>query len=442
MTIFTQKPNLSRSWLRHLKTQSWKNTLIKIISSILTAVRQVTKSINIIRFFNFRKRSAEIVKIFNSNYVKTAKKFSKISRKSKNQLSPKVKFDFIKLDFVYRHSGLFILTFLVLTSNYLIGKSTQTISEEYLVDIPISESSAVSEEDLTKLVSKITKYTNSKIKTDPQKVVNRLIAKDAMVLTDGQYINKPLVLATSDISENQSTTAVASKKSITEYRVQGGDTISLIAQKFGISVATIKLANGLSLDTIKPGQKLTILPVSGILHIVKKGENLSSIVARYHGDLFKTIQENNLDQNSTIYAGQKIVIVGGRQPAPTQIASRSYQRNTSQRRAGQVSGAVHHGRGPNHFPFGWCTWYVASRRYIPWSGNAGAWPSQARRYGYQVGYTPAVGAIIVTGESRWGHVAYVESVHGNTVTVSEMNFTRWGRVNYRTLSAGHGLYIY
>ena len=139
----------------------------------MTAVRQVTKSINIIRFFNFRKRSAEIVKIFNSNYVKTAKKFSKISRKSKNQLSPKVKFDFIKLDFVYRHSGLFILTFLVLTSNYLIGKSTQTISEEYLVDIPISESSAVSEEDLTKLVSKITKYTNSKIKTDPQKVVNR-----------------------------------------------------------------------------------------------------------------------------------------------------------------------------------------------------------------------------------------------------------------------------
>jgi surface antigen len=91
---------------------------------------------------------------------------------------------------------------------------------------------------------------------------------------------------------------------------------------------------------------------------------------------------------------------------------------------------------PNHFSYGFCTYYVATRRYVPWFGNAIDWWPNARSYGYPEGSTPKVGAIMVTRESSIGHVAYVESVSGNTFVVSEMNFTAWNVVDRRTITLG------
>jgi len=91
----------------------------------------------------------------------------------------------------------------------------------------------------------------------------------------------------------------------------------------------------------------------------------------------------------------------------------------------------------NHFPWGWCTFYVASRRYVPWNGNAITWLWGARTFGFPTGSTPRVGAIMVSAESVWGHVAYVESVASNgSFVVSEMNFTAWGVVDFRTIVPG------
>lgn len=93
--------------------------------------------------------------------------------------------------------------------------------------------------------------------------------------------------------------------------------------------------------------------------------------------------------------------------------------------------------GPNHFSYGYCTWYVANRRYIPWFGNAIEWWPNARAYGYLEGQTPQVGAVMVTRESSAGHVAYVESVNADgSWTVSEMNYVAWGVVSRRTIRYG------
>ncbi|HVD02283.1 MAG TPA: CHAP domain-containing protein [Candidatus Dormibacteraeota bacterium] len=92
---------------------------------------------------------------------------------------------------------------------------------------------------------------------------------------------------------------------------------------------------------------------------------------------------------------------------------------------------------PNHFTYGYCTWYVANRRYVPWFGNAIDWWPNARPFGYAEGPTPRVGAIMVTRESGYGHVAYVESVNADgSWTVSEMNFTGWDQVDRRTIRPG------
>jgi surface antigen len=95
------------------------------------------------------------------------------------------------------------------------------------------------------------------------------------------------------------------------------------------------------------------------------------------------------------------------------------------------------GAYPNRFAYGYCTWYVANKRYIPWLGNAIDWWPNARAYGYGEGSIPRVGAVMVTRESGYGHVAYVEAVNADgSWYVSEMNFVGWNRVSTRTIRPG------
>jgi len=109
---------------------------------------------------------------------------------------------------------------------------------------------------------------------------------------------------------------------------------------------------------------------------------------------------------------------------------------------GSVSGAS------NGFTYGYCTWWVAHKRYVPWRGNAAQWWWNARPFGYAEGSGPRAGAIMVmgySGTSPQGHVAYVESVNPNdSFLVSEMNWWGvpgggWGRVDYRTVSSFSGV---
>lgn len=104
---------------------------------------------------------------------------------------------------------------------------------------------------------------------------------------------------------------------------------------------------------------------------------------------------------------------------------------------GAGPGVIGASSGANHFPFGWCTYYVASRRNVPWLGNAITWLWGARAFGFATGSFPRVGAIMVTAESVWGHVAYVESVSSSgSFIVSEMNYNAWGVVDFRTVVPG------
>ncbi len=98
----------------------------------------------------------------------------------------------------------------------------------------------------------------------------------------------------------------------------------------------------------------------------------------------------------------------------------------------------------NNYSYGYCTYYVATRRNIPGNwGNAVNWYYQAQLAGYRVGAAPAAGAIAWTGAGSAGHVAYVEQVSGTQVYLSEMNFNgNWNRVTYRWAPASSFRYIY
>ncbi|MGH7698788.1 MAG: CHAP domain-containing protein, partial [Candidatus Dormibacteria bacterium] len=91
----------------------------------------------------------------------------------------------------------------------------------------------------------------------------------------------------------------------------------------------------------------------------------------------------------------------------------------------------------NAFPWGECTYWVASQRQVPWRGNAIAWWGNAQAYGAPEGQVPVVGAVAVYDNGYDGHVAYVTKVLPNGSWVqSEMNVAGFGVVDTRTMSPG------
>jgi len=232
------------------------------------------------------------------------------------------------------------------------------------------------------------------------------------------------------------------------YTVQDGDTVSGIAQKHNITVNTILWANDIdNIDSIAPGDILFILPVAGLSHIVKEGDTIESIATKYKADKEKIIAFNDLPANGAVEKGDEIVIPGGQgetsywdsrnEATSGAIEKRQYANSTGG--TPEISGwkDLTGKPGTGHrFPYGYCTWYVAQKRYVPWSGNAGTWLYKAKSMGYKTGKTPKVGSIVVTTEDRYyGHVAFVEKVSGNTITVSEMNYVGWAKTSRRTMPA-------
>lgn len=98
---------------------------------------------------------------------------------------------------------------------------------------------------------------------------------------------------------------------ISIYVVREGDTLPAIAKMFGVTVNTVRWGNDISGNTIKVGQTLVILPISGIQHTVKKGDTLQSIAKLHKGDLEEVLQYNNLSKDAKLVVGDVIIVPDG-----------------------------------------------------------------------------------------------------------------------------------
>ncbi len=113
---------------------------------------------------------------------------------------------------------------------------------------------------------------------------------------------------------------------IVEYTVQAGDTISSIAQYFGISVNTILWENGLTAKSyIKPGNVLKILPTTGVTYKVIRGDNLVSIANKHGVSPEEIMKMNNLANANQVRLGQKLIIPGGKRIVDRGIATQTQQ---------------------------------------------------------------------------------------------------------------------
>ena len=96
---------------------------------------------------------------------------------------------------------------------------------------------------------------------------------------------------------------------ITTYTVHKGDSLSKIADMFGVSVSTIYWANDLKRgDLINTGDVLVILPVSGIQYQIKKGDTAQSLAKKFKSDAADIIAFNDLPADGLLVVGDTIII--------------------------------------------------------------------------------------------------------------------------------------
>jgi membrane-bound lytic murein transglycosylase D len=100
------------------------------------------------------------------------------------------------------------------------------------------------------------------------------------------------------------------------HEVRKGETVSSIAKRYGVSVQSVLLANGLrSRDKIYPGQELR-LGISGstvskeetVVHKVTRGETVTSIARKYGASTASVLRANGLTERDKIYPGQELKI--------------------------------------------------------------------------------------------------------------------------------------
>lgn len=140
---------------------------------------------------------------------------------------------------------------------------------------------------------------------------NPIKGEDELVVTEGSALVAAMgpegTLA--DISEDEGDSYGGE---ISVYTVQEGDTVSNIADKFGVSVNTIRWANNLTkTSTITPGTTLVVLPVSGVQHTVGRGETLAGIAKKYSSDASDIASFNGIDASDALKAGDTLIIPGG-----------------------------------------------------------------------------------------------------------------------------------
>lgn len=242
------------------------------------------------------------------------------------------------------------------------------------------------------------------------------LPEELAVTNQADTINLYLKAAISEreyVSMSQVLSAnIKSKQDIVEHTVAEGDTLALLAGKYGVTSDSIKWSNDLREDRLVPGKLLVIPPVNGFVYVVGVGDTPEKLAETYNANAAEIIAFNDAEV-AGLTIGERIVIPGGvKQRLPAIL---KYKANY----------------GQNGYWRGYCTWYVATKISVPnnW-GNANTWDNFARLTpGWIVSTTPVVGAIAQSNSGAEGHVAIVEAVSedGSMIKYSDMNgLAGWG----------------
>jgi LysM repeat protein len=216
----------------------------------------------------------------------------------------------MKISLFYKPSIIKVCSFALITSFAFgtpssVSANTFTDVADWLLGKDASASTSIIETSSTTPNSSIMDLSISESSINPDKKnidesENMIIVQeDSLIYSDGLYI-PDAKFEKSSLSDQ-----------ISVYTVESGDTISEIAELFNVSVNTIRWENNISGQTISVGQKLNILPVTGVKHVVKSGDTLSKIADKYDAELEDVSVFNGILKGDSLKQGDIIFIPNG-----------------------------------------------------------------------------------------------------------------------------------
>lgn len=220
-------------------------------------------------------------------------------------------------------------------------------------------------------------------------------------------------------AQANTTGLVTAREQIETYSVRSGDTVLGIAAQFNLQPETIQWANPAleaNPDMLRIGDRLVILPVDGVLHVVQPGDTLSTIAAKYKVTTEAVVGfglNQIADSSVALPIGQQLVIPGGNKPyiAKQVIA---------------FSGPVPEGATRGSGSFVWPTSGTITQEY--WNGHraidVGAWAGTA--------VSASDSGYVIASSTGWnngyGNMVMVDHGGGYVTLYSHLNsiFVRQG----------------
>jgi surface antigen len=220
--------------------------------------------------------------------------------------------------------------------------------------------------------------------------------------------------------------------------VPAGATLASLAARYQTTPEELAWSNQIPAGSQAQADQDLLIPPAGptVLVRVLPGETLSTFAARFRVSTGVVLNYNNLTSATTLAANSFLLMPSV--VSPTSLPSQDFV--PVQVGVPEVTPSKPAAVDP--FPWGQCTYWVASQRYIPWAGNAVDWWANARAYGYPEGQVPVVGAVAVFDNGYDGHVAMVTKVLPNgSWEQSEMNVDGLGVIDTRTISPSSGYFL-
>jgi murein DD-endopeptidase MepM/ murein hydrolase activator NlpD len=108
-----------------------------------------------------------------------------------------------------------------------------------------------------------------------------------------------------------STTVPDSKDLLRKHKVKAGETLESIAKKYKVAKATIFWASKLTSVKLRPGQKLTIPPVNGLVVTVRPSDTIESLAKTNKITPEAILAANDLDDRNLVM-GQVLILPGAK----------------------------------------------------------------------------------------------------------------------------------
>lgn len=260
------------------------------------------------------------------------------------------------------------------------------------------------------------------VESEPASVVqeNSVITELGMVALGGGAVYRSSLIPGSTIVGIE-------RKNIVDYRIEPGDSLSSIAYRYGVSVATLMWENSLGASSIiRPGDVIRIPPTTGVMHTIKKGDTLKKIAVAYGVKTEEIIKFNNLQEDGTdLVIGEKIMVPGGAKQAVV-VAKPSSKYTTTQ---GSYSGTrpVSSSQAPTVAGYVWPSAVHTITQYYGWRhyGLDIAGPMNSANYAARSG-------TVTKSQCGWnnGYGCVIMIDHGNGVV------TLYGHNNKLLVSVG------